>query len=175
MTNAKTVTRGDEAFSWPLPRAPHLPGQTPRPTDANISRIAHSAPQPTDAQAWRANESYLAGLRLYAFGYYWEAHEVWEPVWMNARPRSQERELTQGLIQLANAALKLKMSQSSAGRRLAAIAHKHFREASLGGEPVVMGVDLSAMIKASTAFVEKLTRVTDAPPPVIPLTQEMSP
>ena len=168
-------TAEDAPRTWPLPRDPHLPGRNPRPTDVNISRIARSAPRPTKEKAWRENEAYQAGLRLYACGYYWEAHEVWEPVWMNARPRSQERELVQGLIQLANAALKLKMSQAAAARRLAVIAHKHFREARHGGAPVVMGVDLGAMIEASGAFCERLKLSALPPTPAIPMTQEASP
>jgi uncharacterized protein len=174
MTRENATIR-DRAWAWPLPHDPHLPGLNARTTDVNISRIARSAPRPTNAKAWRENEAYLAGLRLYACGYYWEAHEVWEPVWMNALPRSQERELTQGLIQLANSALKLKMTQTAAARRLAMIAHKHFREASVGGAPVVMGVDLAAMIEASNAFAERLTRAANAPAPTIPVQREASP
>jgi hypothetical protein len=130
------------------------------------------APRPTDPKAWRENEAYRAGLRLYAHGYYWEAHEVWEPVWMHARPKSQEREMTQGLIQLANAALKLKMAQPAAARRLAAIAERHFREAGLGEATVVMGVGLAALIEACGGFVDGLRRGKEAPAPTIPLISE---
>jgi hypothetical protein len=134
-----------------------------------LSRIARTAPRPTDPRAWRENEAYLAGLHLYANGYYWEAHEVLEPVWMNASPNSQERELTQGLIQLANAALKLKMAQPAAADRLAAIAEKHFREAALGAATIVMGVDIVALIERSNAFAARLKRKAATQAPVIPL------
>jgi hypothetical protein len=154
------------ADAWPLPREPHIPGKNPRPPEGEISRIARSAPRPTDPDTWRENEAFLAGLRLYACGYYWEAHEVWEPVWMNARPRSQERELTQGLIQLANAGLKLKMAQPPAARRLAAIAEGHFREAAFGAAKIVMGIDLAALLDVGGAFVDSLER-----PPAILLAE----
>jgi predicted metal-dependent hydrolase len=162
----------DEAWTWPLPREPHLPGRNPRPNDANINRIVRSAPRPTDPKAWAKNEAYRAGLRLYSHGYYWEAHEVWEPVWMHALPKSQEREMTQGLIQLANAALKLKMAQPAAARRLAAIAEGHFREAALGAAAVVMGVRLDALIEACGGFVDDLRRGREGQAPTIPLTGE---
>jgi hypothetical protein len=157
---------------WLPAREPHLPGRNRRPADEGVSRIARKAPRPTDPQAWRDNEAYLAGLRLYANGYYWEAHEVWEPVWMNASPNSQERELTQGLIQLANAALKLKMAQPAAAGRLAAIAEKHIREAALGAATIVMGVDLSVLVERSNAFASCLERKAGAATPIIPLIGE---
>jgi uncharacterized protein len=159
----------DATWGWRLPAEPHIPGRNARPDDAEIDLIARAAPRPTDPAAWRDNEAYRAGLRLYAYGYYWEAHEVWEPVWMHASLRSQERELTQGLIQIANAALKLRMEQPKAARRLAAIAEKHFREAAFGASSIVMGVDLSGMTVAASAFAENLNREDNAPPPNIPL------
>jgi uncharacterized protein len=160
------------SWRWRLPDEPHVPGQNKRPPDADISRIARTALRPTNPMTWRDNEAYMAGLRLYAHGYYWEAHEVWEPVWMQAALRSQERELTQGLIQLANAALKLKMDQPKAARRLASIAERHFREATFGATAIVMGVDLPAMTEAARAFVQNLERGGDAPAPVIRLVSE---
>ena len=62
---------------------PHLPGLTPRPR-------AEIAPGLEE------------GLALYRAGYFWEAHEAWEPLWLAAPPNSRERALLQGLIQLAN-------------------------------------------------------------------------
>jgi uncharacterized protein len=157
-----------DSWGWRLPDEPHVPGQNIRPRDADISHIARTAPRPTNPANWRDNEAYMAGLRLYANGYDWEAHEVWEPVWMHAALRSQERELTQGLIQLANAALKLKMDQPKAARRLAAIADRHFREAGFGEATTVMGVDLTAITEASRRFIENLDHGGDAPAPIIP-------
>ena len=98
---------------------------------------------------------------------------MWEPVWANAAPKSQERLLTQGLIQLANAALKLRMEQPRAAGRLATIAETLLREAALGAAVVVMGVDLAAAASAAGAFAETLARGQAAEPPVIPLAPEM--
>ena len=173
MTAETTFERSfHETWRWRLPDEPHVPGLNIRPPDAAISRIARTAPRPTSSTKWRDNEAHVAGLRLYAHGYYWEAHEVWEPVWMHAFLKSQERELTQGLIQLANAALKLKMAQPKASLRLASVAERHFREAGFGAAAIVMGVDVAAMSKAARAFVENLNRDGDAPAPTIPLPRE---
>lgn len=41
---------------------------------------------------------YLAGLRLYYLGRYWDSHEEWEEIWRESR--GAERHFYQGLIQL---------------------------------------------------------------------------
>ncbi|CAN5756827.1 hypothetical protein BH23PSE1_BH23PSE1_02710 [soil metagenome] len=132
---------------WQLPGAPHLPGQTPRPSDDDaLHRIARSALRPTDPASWQENAAWLAGLRLYEHRYYWEAHEVWEAVWMNAAPKSRERALVQGVIQLANAALKQVMGRPRASRRLAAMAERHVRDAASPTVAAVMGLATTPLL-----------------------------
>ncbi|WP_199864483.1 DUF309 domain-containing protein [Rhizobium sp. EC-SD404] len=137
------------AHEWPLPREPYLPGLTKRPDgDDDVHRIAALAPNPTDPLLWRENVAYLAGFRLYGEGFGWEAHEVWEPVWMHAVPHTAERYLLQGLIQLANARLKFAMKRERAGGRLLGIAAGLIEQASFaGGEEEVMGVDLPTLLR----------------------------
>lgn len=55
-------------------------------------------------------------------GYFWEAHEVWEPVWMALPAGAAERALAQATIQLANASLKARMGRPRAVSRLCDIA-----------------------------------------------------
>lgn len=160
----------DAAWDWPLPDQPHIPGRTPRPPgDDDVHRIASAAPDPTVPQAWRDNAAYMAGFRLYAAGCFWEAHEVWEPVWMKARPNSRERELVQGLIQLANAGLKIRMGQPNAARRLATFAARRFREAAYGSATDCMGIEPEALAKLAEVLTERLTRENAPPIPEIPL------
>jgi len=137
------------AYDWPLPREPYLPGLTKRPNgDDDVHRVAALAPDPTDLNAWRENAAYLAGFRLYNAGFGWEAHEVWEPVWMHAAPHSAERYLLQGLIQLANARLKFAMKRERAGGRLVGIAVELLEQAGFAAEEEeVMGVDLSMLLR----------------------------
>ncbi|WP_245409773.1 DUF309 domain-containing protein [Pararhizobium haloflavum] len=136
------------AHDWPLPGEPYLPGLTARPSGADdVHRVADLAPDPTDAQAWRANAPYLAGFRLYNAGFGWEAHEVWEPVWMHARSHSAERYMVQGLIQLANARLKWTMGRTNASVRLAGIARECLLQARFAStDALVMGVDLEKLV-----------------------------
>src|SRR5262249_26309901 len=46
---------------------------------------------------------YLAGLRLYHLGRYWDSHEEWEAIWREST--GPERHFYQGLIQLDAAAI----------------------------------------------------------------------
>lgn len=95
---------------------PHMPGQNARPPEGSIPA--------------GVNE----GKRLFTKGYFWEAHEAWEPVWMDLEEDSAERALVQGMIQIANARLKLVMGRAKAAARIAEIAERHLSDAgSLDG------------------------------------------
>lgn len=98
---------------------PHLPGLTPRP-EAGI------------------RPGLEEGLALYRAGFFWEAHEAWEPLWLDAAPNSRERAFLQGLIQLANGRLKLVMGREAAARRIAALAREHLARA---GQGAVLGLE----------------------------------
>lgn len=145
------------AHDWPLPSRPYLPGLTARPSgDDDVHRVAALAPDPTEPALWRENPPYLAGFRLYNAGYGWEAHEVWEPVWMNARAHSGEQYLLQGLIQLANARLKLMMERDRAAVRLMEMAADCLQQAVFAGGETVMGVNAAALLRK--VQIERLTQ-----------------
>lgn len=56
---------------------------------------------------WRTCETYLYGIDLFNHGYWWEAHEAFEAVWLASGQRSTQCGIfVQGLIQLAGAQLK---------------------------------------------------------------------
>ena len=116
-------------MTWPLPEHAFVPGQTARPTQGPVFDAANSAPPVTDPVAWKENGTYLYGINLHNHGFHWEAHEVWEPVWMGCAANTRERALMQGLIQLTNACLKLRMGRTKACDRLIGIARGHLSEA----------------------------------------------
>lgn len=115
-----------------LPDTPHLPGRNPRPDPAVF------APLQGDAGA-----AFRAGLEAFDRGYFWEAHECWEPVWAAQPPASRRRHLLQGMIQLANAALKRRMGQERAAARILLLAESALARA--GGE--TMGLDPAALAR----------------------------
>lgn len=125
------------AFALPAER--HLPGATAGPAGGPVAVAAAVARATFEPAQWSASETYLFGFDLLAGGFFWEAHEVWEPVWMRCLPNSRERAVAQALIQCANAGLKHAMGRRGATMRLLRIAAALFDEASAG--PTVMGLD----------------------------------
>lgn len=98
----------------PFPSYRYLPFQTgpshphPRTDPAGHSYheeedyLPHFAPDD-----WCSCEPYLYGIDLFNHGYWWEAHEALETVWLAAGQKSTVCGLfVQGLIQLAGAQLK---------------------------------------------------------------------
>lgn len=122
----------------PLPPYRHVPGQNARPDEAFFEGV--KADRET---AW------LYGIRLLNSGFYWEAHEVLEPVWLDARPNSRERYLVQAVIHLANGLLKEAMVRPNARRRLAALARGRLLEAFPDGRGQLMGVDAAQAIASA--------------------------
>lgn len=107
----------------PLPMMAHVPGTNERqPELAMLEAIAAQASKSTSDATSDENPAWAYGLRLLRNGFYWETHEVLEAVWMNAAPNSRERHLVQGVIHIANAALKVRMDRSDAARRLCELA-----------------------------------------------------
>jgi len=135
--------------AWPLPATAFVPGRDPRPEEGLFITVADRAPARTDPATWQTNEAWLYGFRLYGGGFFWEAHEVWEPVWMGAAPNGAERHLVQGLIQLANACLKLRMERRRAALRLVRDAGLRLAEA---GPAPRMGVAPALVLAATCGF-----------------------
>ncbi|MCB1391489.1 MAG: DUF309 domain-containing protein [Rhodobacteraceae bacterium] len=123
-----------------LPPEPHLPGRTPRPDPALFAPLLAGV-QGSDAAALSGGAAFRAGFDAFAAGYYWEAHEFWEPVWAALPPASAERHLLRGLIQLANAGLKRRMDRPGAARRILQLAESALDEAFGTRRSRVMGVD----------------------------------
>lgn len=126
-----------QAGDLPLPRAPHRPGSGSVPDSGPLERAKAEAPARTDPDAWAENLPYRYGWRLYEEGFYWEAHEVWEAVWLACAPQSRERLLLQVLIQLTNARLKAVMGQEKAVARLLAEVDRLRAEPGLQAAPVM--------------------------------------
>lgn len=152
-----------DVYAWPLPSEPYVPGVTARPTASVVFDISEAAPAVTDPSRWREHEAWLAGFRLYGQGYFWETHEVWEPVWIGARPNSAERVMVQGLIQLANGCLKVKMGRPKAALRLVALSRDCLGEAANSGRDRLMGLDLGAARDGLKRFEETFARESGEP------------
>ncbi len=133
-------------------REPYVPGQGEAGSATRLRPLRCGDRDPVDALTWLRARDYLCGLALYEFGYFWEAHEVWEPVWLRCAPNSRERQTLAGLIQLANGCLKLRMGRARAAGRLAAEAARLFGEAGQNGAGRVLGVEVVVLASAAMAF-----------------------
>jgi len=130
-----------------LPSHAHVPGSGSTPDLVPLEHAKDLTPAVTQAVEWQENVPYLYGHDLLQAGYYWEAHEVWEAVWLATPANGPERLLLQALIQNANARLKSGMQRENAAARL----HTQVEElridlvARLGGQiETYMGVDIGS-------------------------------
>jgi len=121
----------------PMPGHRHVPGSGTAPDMAPLQAAKALAPAVTRREGWQENLTYLFGHDLLEAGFYWEAHEVWEAVWLNCPPNSVEKLLLRMLIQQANARLKLVMGRQRAAERLA-------------DETEVLRADLAGRLAASS-------------------------
>ena len=111
------MTRADRG----LPEHAYVPGQTPRHTEGRFAPICATARQHMSPVQLAQSEAFCTGLYYFRSGYFWEAHELFEPVWMALGEGSDDRRFLQALIQLANAQLKIKMQRPKAAKRLCMI------------------------------------------------------
>lgn len=143
---------------FPTPAYTHLPGVNPRHPEAAFDDVRAATPEETRSETAGANPAWRFGLALLERGFYWEAHEVLEPVWWNAAPNSAERGFVRAVIQLANAALKQRMGRERAALRLCGEALALFGEAAPDGGRRIMGVrraDAEAAARALRQAVEE--------------------
>jgi hypothetical protein len=148
----------DRATSRRFPPYAYVPGHRPHPT-RHPAGHSHGRPEaePTalDPDAWRACTPYLEGLALFDHGYYWEAHEAWEGLWIAAGRRGAVAELLRGLIALAAAGVKVRQGAGEAAARLGARAKQRFERAQqLSGTERLAGLAFDEL----SAFAEHVAR-----------------
>ncbi len=123
---------------WRPPHA-YVPGQTPRHPEG-LFDVFKTGLSDVPAEDLAGTRAWIYGLAFLKDGYYWEAHEVLEAVWLTCPPNAPERLMVQAIIQYANALLKERMGQPQATARLFALSDDLAREAvdRAGGD--VLGV-----------------------------------
>ena len=113
-----------------LPPYAYIPGKTPRHAEGFFDAIRNTAQPGMGLRALLGSAAFETGLAYLHAGFNWEAHEVFEPVWMALPAGSAGRDFVQGLIQLANARLKLEMGRPRAAARLCAMTRGHWQGAA---------------------------------------------
>ncbi len=107
-------------------------------------------PPPLDPERWRESENFLHGIDLFNHGYYWEAHEAWEGLWLAAGKTGPVSEMMKGLIKLAAAGVKARQAEPEGVRRHAERARAHFEAArTLSGADRFAGMSLRKLMEFS--------------------------
>lgn len=94
---------------YPFPKRKYIPGKSIHPRKAPDLYPIPELPQCILTNAndnWLKCERYLYAIDLFNFGYWWEAHEVLEGVWMQSGRKTELALFIQGIIQISAALLK---------------------------------------------------------------------
>jgi len=93
-----------------FPKYRYIPSVNPHP---GIHPEGHSYQKPEEKieylppENWARNEHYLYGIDLFNHGYWWEAHEAWEGIWLTTKKLDLYGQYLQALIQFSAGFLKL--------------------------------------------------------------------
>lgn len=115
----------DPSHDIPLPPHVYVPGFSPRHPASLFEEIKRSVTPHVAPCDLHDTLAFRAGRFYFEQGYFWECHEVLEPVWQHSSDPSPERDMVLALIQLANARLKVLMRQPRAAWRLCDMVGTH--------------------------------------------------
>ena len=152
----------------PFPPYAYVPGETPHPRrdpGGHSYGAEFELPEPPDPEDWRTCRDYLYGIDLFNHGFYWEAHEAWEGLWVACGRRGAIATYLQALISLAAAGLKARSGNARGMRANAAKAARLFE--AVAGLPGFhgtryMGLDVGALADFAAAVAESSQTVDAA-------------
>ena len=130
-------------FAQYLPDWAYVPGVTPRHPEGWFSDLKDSFRTHTPLETFGDTLLFRVGLYYLDHGYFWECHEVVEPLWLAAPARSAERIFFQLIIQVANAGLKRKMGRMNAYSRLVGMAETLASDLRSRGVDAIYGIKLA--------------------------------
>ncbi len=118
---------------------------------------------PISGDDWRDSPSYLRGIDLFNDGYYWEAHEAWEPIWHALGRTGPRADAIRALIKLAAAGVKVREGQPHGVATHAGRAGDLFEGVAreVGGR--LFGLDLIGMAGVAQRIAERPPVDTSGP------------
>lgn len=126
----------------PLPAYSYVPGMHVHPIshpDGHSYQVDTSPiSRPVEL---RTCESFLWGIDLFNAGYYWEAHEAWEAVWIALGRAGEQADAIKGLIKLAAAGVKARVGAPTGVARHAARA----LELLSGADPAILPLNIQEL------------------------------
>ena len=93
----------------PFPPYAYIPARFPHPVRDPRGHSYGKGDQKVklpDSDCWQKCRPYLYGIDLFNHGYYWEAHDAWESVWLACGQKGVTADFLKGLIKLAAAGVK---------------------------------------------------------------------
>ncbi len=154
----------------PFPPYSYVPGGPwPHPTRSEAGHSFGRTPEPAapiEAGRWAQSPLYLRGIELFNAGYYWEAHETWEPLWHVHGRRGATAALLQALIKLAAAGVKIRERKPEGARTHATRAALLLEQSRQHSGNDQLGLDLGQCIAHCREIVRNVPvdpRERDAP------------
>lgn len=96
-------SQSNKAFEFPP--YTYVPGVTPHPIS---DPKGHMHKQSDDLHAGFSNANWMQwGQALFDGGFYWEAHEAWEHLWIELGRQGPDADCVKGLIKLAACGVKI--------------------------------------------------------------------
>lgn len=121
-----------------FPPYTYIPGRAPHPVNdphGHSHGRGAAAVEASLAEGIGSSAEFLWGVDLFNYGYYWEAHEAWEAVWVAAGRTTSAARFVQGLIKLAAAGVKAREGRKEGVRRHTARAQELIEGARSANEP----------------------------------------
>lgn len=130
-----------------FPSYAYLPGRFPHPVRHPLGHSYDPAPASSLDEISSDPEALLWGMDLFNHGFYWEAHEAWEPLWRAADQGSANRAVLKGLILTAAAGVKRREGKAIAAGRHGQRAAALLRDGALGHSSLagMLGISLEAL------------------------------
>jgi hypothetical protein len=145
--------------SLPFPEYRHRPGVTPHPVrdEGGHSYKKESLPAAIEEGDWHTADTYLFAIDLINDGYFWEAHEQLEGLWLGTGRDTPIGQFLQGLIQAAAALLKLDAGKIESAGKLTQVAAAKLRKPcspflGLDGECVARDLEQQLVSPGNPAF-----------------------
>ncbi len=161
----------------PLPPYSYVPGRLPHPiSDPAGHSYGMNLIAPGEVQqgpvvsvslvsGWRVSSDYLFGIDLFNHGFYWEAHETWERLWIACGRSGREADFLKGLIKLAAAGVKMREGRPIGVQRHASRARELFQLVSEnmidGFTAQLGGLDLGTLRDAAEQIATNANSIVD--------------
>jgi hypothetical protein len=137
----------------PLPSRKYIPGlgihPDKHPHGSHVPDLPRDEVRFTE-NSWQRSRRYLYGIDLFNAGFWWEAHEVMEELWIQCGRTTQVARFLQGIIQVSAALLKYSISNPRGARRLKMRAQEKLELHS----GVFLGIDVDELVSQVAEFID---------------------